>query len=124
VDEKASKIFEDMMEAREVALNQVCEGAICSDIDLAAKNNLVNKGYEKNILHRTGHNIGISNHEGPWVAEGDDLLLHENMVISIEPGIYSEGYGGFRHSDTVLVTKSGYELLTKTPVDLPSLTIQ
>ncbi|HMF34754.1 MAG TPA: M24 family metallopeptidase, partial [Candidatus Lokiarchaeia archaeon] len=107
----------------ETALSEVGDGVLCSAVDLAARKVLIQKGYEENILHRTGHGIGIGTHEEPWIAEGWDYPLKENMVISIEPGIYFEGYGGFRHSDTVLVTKSGYELLTKTPVDLASLTI-
>jgi len=123
-EQKAAKIFGDMMEARGKALDEVKEGALCSTIDLAAKDFLVKKGYEKNILHRTGHGLGIGTHEEPWVAEGYDYPLKENMIISIEPGIYFEGYGGFRHSDTVLVTKQGYEILTKTPTDLNSLTIK
>jgi len=123
-EEKATRIFHDMVEAREKALGEVKEGALCSNVDLAAKSFLVKKGYEENILHRTGHGIGIGIHEEPWIAEGYDHPLKENMIISIEPGIYFEGYGGFRHSDTILVTRSGYETLTKMPVDLDSLTIR
>jgi Xaa-Pro aminopeptidase len=124
VEDRAAIYFKDMMEARGEALSEVKEGVLCSLVDSAAKKLLVKKGYGKNILHRTGHGIGIGTHEEPWIAEGWDYQLKENMIISIEPGIYFEGYGGFRHSDTVLVTKSGYELLTKTPVDLDSLTIE
>lgn len=65
----------------------------------------------------------MSNHEGPWVAAGSPDVLAENMLISIEPGIYVPGLGGFRHSDTLLVTAGGYELLTKSPTDLPQLTL-
>jgi Xaa-Pro aminopeptidase len=124
VEARASKIFEDMMQARAMALSKVRDGILCSDIDSATRKLLIDKGYEKNILHRTGHGIGIGTHEEPWVADGYDHQLKENMVISIEPGIYFQGYGGFRHSDTALVTKSGYELLTRTPVDLTSLTVK
>jgi Xaa-Pro aminopeptidase len=123
VEDKAAVFFKDMMEAREKALGEVKEGVLCSTVDLAAKKLLAKRGHEPNILHRTGHGIGIGTHEEPWVAEGWDYPLKENMIISIEPGIYFEGYGGFRHSDTVLVTKSGYETMTKTPTDLNSLTI-
>jgi Xaa-Pro aminopeptidase len=123
VEDKAAQIFKDMTEVREKALSEVKEGVLCSEVDAEAKKLLVKKGHEKNILHRTGHGIGIGTHEEPWVAEGWGYPLKENMIISIEPGIYFEGYGGFRHSDTVLVTRSGYEILTKTPTDLNSLTI-
>ena len=60
----------------------------------------------------------------PWVAEGSEDRLDENMVISIEPGIYLRGVGGVRHSDTVLITKDGYELLTRHPTELRPLTVQ
>ncbi len=77
---------------------------------------------KENFLHRTGHGIGLGNHEGPYVAEGDKTILQENMVVSIEPGIYIEGIGGFRHSDTVRITKDGYQILTKCPDDIESMT--
>jgi Xaa-Pro dipeptidase len=73
-------------------------------------------------MHRTGHGIGLSNHEKPFMSIGDDEILKENMIISIEPGIYIDDVGGYRHSDTVLVTKNGYELLTKFPTDIDSMT--
>ncbi|MGQ9723306.1 MAG: M24 family metallopeptidase [Candidatus Jordarchaeum sp.] len=123
VEEKSKKIFDDVMEARERALETVREGALCSEVDLAAKNFLIEKGYKEYLLHRTGHGIGIGTHEAPWIAEGYDKPLRENMIISIEPGVYIQGYGGFRHSDTVLVKKDGYELLTKYPRELGKLII-
>lgn len=123
VEDKAKKIFEDVMEARERALEMVREDAICSEVDLAARNYLIEKGYGENLLHRTGHGIGIGTHEAPWIAEGYDKPLKENMIISIEPGVYIHGYGGVRHSDTVLVKKKGYELLTKFPRELEKLVI-
>ena len=75
-------------------------------------------------MHRTGHGFGLGNHEAPWIAEGGEGRLAENMVISIEPGIYLRGIGGVRHSDAVLVTKNGHELLTRHPVDLGQLLIR
>lgn len=73
-------------------------------------------------MHRTGHGIGLGNHEGPFLALGDKTILEENMVVSIEPGIYIEGIGGFRHSDTVRITKDGYELLTNCDYQIGQLT--
>ena len=75
-------------------------------------------------LRRTGHGVGLRNHEAPWVAEGSADVLAENMVISVEPGIYLKGQGGFRHSDTVLVTRNGHECLTRYCSDIESLTIR
>lgn len=90
----------------------------------AVKEFLSKEGYagEDKRLHCTGHGIGLGTHEGPWIAEGSKDRLAPNMVISIEPGIYLKGWGGFRHSDTVLVTEDGWELLTRFPTNLESLT--
>jgi Xaa-Pro aminopeptidase len=115
--------FLHMMSARNQALSILKVGVKCSDVDIKAKNYLVKKGYGEHLLHRTGHGIGMRNHEGPWIAEGNDEILRENMVISIEPGIYIEGLGGYRHSDTIRVTRDGYELLTKSPVEIRDVSI-
>ena len=115
--------FNNMMSARNLALSIIKPGVRCSDVDIEVKSFLQSKGYGDKLLHRTGHGIGLGNHEAPWVAEGSDVVLKENMVISIEPGLYFEGVGGYGHSDTVLITKDGYELLTKFPVELSDMTI-
>ncbi|EAQ42453.2 metallopeptidase family M24 [Polaribacter sp. MED152] len=114
--------FELMMEARRRSYAVLKAGVIAEDVDLAAKQFLIDQGLKENLMHRTGHGIGLGNHEGPYLAEGDKTVLKENMVVSIEPGIYIEGVGGFRHSDTVLITKNGYEILTNCPDDIKSLT--
>lgn len=120
--EEEKEHFQNMMRARNLALSLIKPGMRCSDIDLEVKTFLVKKGYRENLLHRTGHGIGLGNHEAPWVAEGCDDLLQENMVISVEPGIYFHGVGGYRHSDTVLITKNGCECITQFPVELEQLT--
>lgn len=114
--------FAAMMEAREKALAVLRPGVPCSEIDAAGNGWLRTRGYGGNILHRTGHGIGLGNHEEPWLAEGDDRRLEENMVVSIEPGIYLDDVGGFRHSDTVLVTGNGYEILAPFPISIDELT--
>ena len=120
-DEK--ELFQHMMNARERALSKIKAGVPTADIDAEAREYLIRNGLKDTLLHRTGHGIGLGNHEGPYIAEGSKDILKENMVISIEPGIYIEGLGGFRHSDTVLVKKDGYELLTAAPRNLEDLII-
>ena len=71
-----------------------------------------------------GHGIGLGNHEAPFLSAGGNHVLEENMVISIEPAIYFDDIGGFRHSDTVLVTKNGYEIMTHYPTDLENLIVR
>ncbi len=118
------EFFEAMMEARRRGLAAVRPGAPCSSVDAAANGWLRERGLGELLLHRTGHGIGLGNHEEPWLAEGDDRPLEPGMVVSVEPGLYVEGLGGFRHSDTVLVTEDGYELLTRAPIDVDSLTLR
>ena len=73
--------------------------------------------------HLRPHGFGITGHEPPWVALGSDHVLEKNMVISIEPAVYIKGIGGFRHSDTVLITDDGCIRLTKSPDSLDHLVL-
>lgn len=118
--------FKAMTEARRKALDMIRPGLPCGELDSAINEFLSEEGYvgEDQRLHRTGHGIGLGAHERPWLAEGSDDRLAENMVISIEPGIYLRGVGGLRHSDTVLVTADGHERLTRFPTTLDSLVLQ
>ena len=122
--ERVKTAFQAMQEARRRAFTLVKPGAACAEIDAAANGFLRAEGYGDFLLHRTGHGFGLGNHEGPWVSEGSPDVLAENMLISIEPGIYLPEVGGIRHSDTVLVTHSGYACLTQAPVDLETLTLR
>jgi Xaa-Pro dipeptidase len=123
VPENALKPFNDMLEARELAYQLLTPGANMSDIDTQVNNLLKSKGYAENILHRTGHSFGVTDHEAPFLAEGYDREVRPSMVFSIEPGIYIAGVGGFRFSDTVLVTESGNQKLTVAPETLEQLTL-
>jgi Xaa-Pro aminopeptidase len=73
--------------------------------------------------HHTGHAIGLRYHEGPFLDTGDQTIIQPGMIFTVEPGLYKAGLGGFRHSDTVLVTDAGIELMTYYPRDLESLTL-
>ncbi|MBN1880917.1 MAG: aminopeptidase P family protein [Deltaproteobacteria bacterium] len=121
--DKCKKPFEVVMEARAKAYELAKPGAVLSDIDRAARKIICDAGYEDHILHRTGHGLGITGHEAPYVAVGDDRKLVPGMIISIEPGIYKKGEGGFRHSDSVLITESGNINLTDVPDTLDDLII-
>ena len=122
--ERDRKLYDVVMKARDIAYSMVKPGTRCGDIDLATQDYFKSLGYGDAILHRTGHGIGLGNHEAPWLSAGGNHVLKENMVISIEPALYFDDIGGFRHSDTVLVTKNGFERLTKYPDDLESLIVR
>ena len=123
VPEWAAAPFAAMLEARATAYAMARPGAILEEIDRSVRAVIARHGYGDCILHRTGHGFGITGHEGPYVALGDERALQEGMLISIEPGIYVAGRGGFRHSDTVLITADGCVSLTQAPQTLEALTI-
>ena len=106
------RFFGHMMAAQEIAFDALRPGAKCSDVDQS-----VRRYYEANHLmpywkHHTGHAIGLRYHEGPFLDSGDDTVLQPGMVFTVEPGLYAAELGGFRHSDTVVITKDGMEFIT------------
>lgn len=108
------KAFQAMLEAREEALRCVRPGATCADVYLAAKRAFVKAGYERYLPGRIGHGLGLGAHEPPSITPNNQTILLAGMVITVEPGLLIEDFGGVRHSDTVLVTEKGSELLTQT----------
>jgi Xaa-Pro dipeptidase len=118
IPEAARAPFTDMLEARALAAELAIPGASMSEVDRRVNELLQAKGYGGNLLHRTGHSFGVTDHEGPFLAEGYEREILPGMVFSIEPGIYLEGVGGFRFSDTVLVTADGNTRLTRGPETL------
>lgn len=121
--EKQEEAFCVMAEAQETGGRALREGAKCCDVNEVCLRVIREKGYENYLRHRMGHGIGLQGHEPPWIEEGDDTVLKEGMTVSNEPGIYIPGFGGFRHSDTMAVTKKGATSLTTYPKDLDSLVI-
>ena len=120
---KQRRYFNVMVEAMEAAFRTFKLGAKCSDIDKATIAVFKKAGFAHLVKHHTGHGLGLEGHEPPWLDVGNDELLRSGIIVSCEPGIYETGFAGFRHSDTVLVTEEGAELLTYYPRDLESLTI-
>lgn len=121
---KMKEMFAAMQEARRRAFTLLKPGASCAEIDKAANGFLRDQGLGEYLLHRTGHGFGLGYHEGPWLAEGSADVLAPNMLVSVEPGIYIPEMGGFRHSDTVLVTENGYECLTRYTAELDELVVK
>jgi Xaa-Pro aminopeptidase len=97
------------------ARDSVVPGVTCGQIDAAARDVITNAGYGEYFVHRTGHGLGLSMHESPWVIPGSKDVIREGMVFSIEPGIYLPGQFGVRLEEIVGVTADGCETLSDLP---------
>ena len=117
------RMFAHMLALQDLAFDAIRPGALCSDVDKAVRAYFEDNGLWPHWRHHTGHAIGLRYHEGPFLDSGDDTEIRPGMVFTVEPGLYSPELGGFRHSDTVLVTEHGTEILTYYPRDLASLVI-
>jgi len=113
--------FNIVYEAQNSAREGIKPGMTAGEVDTLARKVIQDVGYGEYFFHRTGHGIGIGTHEEPSLRFDSDLVLQEGMVFSIEPAIFVPGIGGFRHSDTVVLTKSGSKLITEYPRELESL---
>ncbi|MGG4498683.1 M24 family metallopeptidase [Brevibacillus reuszeri] len=118
------KTFEVMRLAQETAMEFIKPGVTAKQVDKVARNVIHKAGLGEYAIHRVGHGIGVSSHEEPYLRFDNDLVLEEGMVYTIEPGIYIPGLGGFRHSDTVVLTAGGNKLITEYLRDLDSLVFE
>lgn len=121
--DEQKNMFDHMLALQETALNAIKPGIPCAQVDRQ-----VRAYYEAHDLmsywkHHSGHAIGLRYHEGPFLDIGDQTEIKPGMVFTVEPGLYIPELGGFRHSDTVVVTGQGIEIMTYYPRDLESLTI-
>jgi Xaa-Pro aminopeptidase len=110
-----------VLEAQDSAVAAVTAGALCGDVDEAARSVLRNAGLADAFTHSTGHGVGLEIHEAPRVGAKQTTRLQAGMVVTIEPGIYLEGRFGVRIEDMVAVTRNGGEVLTPAPKALIEL---
>lgn len=117
----ARDLFLRGIEIQDYALGLIRPGRSCAAIDLAVWRRFQDRGIEALWRHHVGHSLGILVREAPYLDRGDPTVLEPGMVVTVEPGLYQDGVGGFRHSDCVLVTDEAAEILTPYPRDLDSL---
>ena len=121
--EEVRSTFDHMLALQETAFEAMRPGARCADVDRAVRAYFEKHDLMPNWKHHSGHAIGLRYHEAPFLDSGDPTVLQPGMVFTVEPGLYVPNLGGFRHSDTVLITDGGIEIMTYYPRDLASLTI-
>lgn len=104
--------YQAVLESQRLGVAMVKAGVTCREIDMAVRDCLEQQGLGPYFQHSTGHSLGLQIHETPAVSSRSDAVLEENMVITIEPGIYIPGWGGIRIEDTVIVKNGGCEVIT------------
>jgi Xaa-Pro aminopeptidase len=106
------KLYAGVLEAQLAATDAVRAGVSAAQVDRVARRVLRGYGLDKLFVHSTGHGLGLEIHENPRLGRHSRDRLDAGMVVTIEPGIYLEGFGGIRIEDTVVVTSKGAEVLT------------
>ena len=107
-----------LQRAQRAAVDAVRPGVTAETVDAAARDVLAEAGLAEHFVHRTGHGIGLSVHEEPYIVAGNDLPLAEGMAFSVEPGIYFPGQWGARIEDIVIVTSDGAVAVNNRPHEL------
>lgn len=118
VNQEQESLFNIALKAQQKAIEAIKPGQVAKDIDAIARDHITANGYGEHFPHLTGHGLGVDIHEYPILDQGEESVLEENMVITMEPGIYVDNIGAARVEDMILVTKDGYEYLTSSPRDL------
>ncbi|UNB55287.1 Xaa-Pro peptidase family protein [Mycolicibacterium sp. YH-1] len=116
--EDVARQYAVLQRAQQAAVAAVKPGVTAEQVDAAARDVLAAEGLAEAFVHRTGHGIGLSVHEEPYIVAGNDLPLEEGMAFSVEPGIYFPGSWGARIEDIVIVTADGALPVNNQPHEL------
>jgi Xaa-Pro aminopeptidase len=115
---RVRRIYRAVREAQLAAIDAVRPGVTAAHVDRVARSVLKAFHLDRAFVHSTGHGLGLEIHELPRIGKKDKTRLAAGMAITIEPGVYLEGFGGIRIEDTVVVTQNGCEVLTPTSKEL------
>lgn len=116
--------FEIMVEAQDLAIETIAPGVEYAAVEEVLRDYYEEQGVAEYVKHHVGHNIGLEGHERPFLDVDYEGTIREGELYTVEPGFYVPGVGGFRHSDTVVVTDDGTEALTYYERDIDSLTVE
>lgn len=114
-------VYQAVLDAQLKAIDAIAPGRKGREIDAVARDYIASRGYGDSFGHGLGHALGIEVHDGPGFSMTSDIVLEPGMVMTVEPGIYIEGWGGVRIEDDILVTDSGAEIITSSPKNLRCL---
>ncbi|MFI6345857.1 M24 family metallopeptidase [Streptomyces sp. NPDC050560] len=112
------RVHDVVREAQRSAVAAVRPGIACQDVDRVAREIITREGYGERFIHRTGHGIGVTTHEPPYMVEGERQRLVPGMCFSVEPGVYLPGRFGVRVEDIVTVTEDGARTFNDAPREM------
>ena len=115
---KQKEIYEIVLEAQMQGLQYLRSGLAAQEVDKISRNIINSKGYGEYFGHGLGHSLGLNVHESPSLSPRDNTQLLNNMVVTVEPGIYIPGWGGVRIEDLVVVLDNGCKTLTSSSKEL------
>jgi Xaa-Pro aminopeptidase len=115
-DDEVSAAYDVVVEASQAAFRKAGPGVTCGEVDAAARSVIANAGLGDRFIHRTGHGLGLEEHEAPFIRAGDRTELKPGNVFTIEPGVYLSGRFGLRFENVVVVSEQGVESLNESPV--------
>ncbi|MCC6727985.1 MAG: aminopeptidase P family protein [Chthonomonadales bacterium] len=119
---EAGEVYRVVLRAHQAAQGVARPGATCESVDRAARDVIESAGYGERFIHRTGHGIGLSGHEPPYIVAGNTQALRPGMCFSDEPGIYLPGRFGVRIENILTITPDGASSLNAAPpADLPAI---
>jgi Xaa-Pro aminopeptidase len=113
------EMYEVVLAAQRAGVAAVDAGISSAELDAVCRDVIDAAGYGDWFTHGTGHGVGLLIHEDPFINRTGDLRLQVGDVVTVEPGVYREGFGGIRVEDLVVVTESGCRVLTASPKDSP-----
>jgi Xaa-Pro dipeptidase len=118
------RAFAAMLALQTRAIEVMAPGVTAGEVELATVTLAEELGVRERLRHHVGHSIGLEGHEAPFLDRGDEAVLEPGMVFTVEPGVYVKELGGFRHSDTVVITEDGRRVMTGYPRELTDLIIR
>jgi Xaa-Pro dipeptidase len=121
---KLEEIYQIVLRANQAAIAAVKPGIPLAEIDRAAREVIAKAGYGEHFIHRTGHGLGLSIHEGPSVHANNQDLAQEGMIFTVEPGIYIPGLGGIRIEDDVVIEAEEGKVLNRYPKDFEKMILE
>jgi len=117
------RAFAAMLALQARAIETMSPGVPAGEVELAVIRLAEEIGVRDALRHHAGHSIGLEAHEAPFLDHGEEAILEAGMVFTVEPGVYMKELGGFRHSDTVVITDDGHRVMTNYPRELKDLVI-